>query len=66
MNCNNLNRMILLAAFLVAAGDILAFFIELISQRCEKEESIKKENAEQALVARIDELERRLKELEEA
>ena len=47
MNCDNLNKWLLFAIGLVAIGDVLAFFIELVNQQCEeKDEAERKKNDE--------------------
>lgn len=56
MNCDNLNKWILLSIGLVAIGDVLAFFIELVNQRCEKEAEAEKKKSDENISNELIEL----------
>jgi hypothetical protein len=64
MNGNNSDKLILLAIVLTVIGDALALVAELVSQHCDRKNEIESKKAEQALLARINELEQRVKKLE--
>jgi hypothetical protein len=56
MNCDNLNKWILISIGLVAIGDVLAFFIELVNQRCEKKAEVEKEKSDENISKELKEL----------
>jgi hypothetical protein len=56
MNCDNLNKWILISIGLVAIGDVLAFFIELVNQRCEKKVEVEKEKSDENVSKELKEL----------
>lgn len=56
MNCNNLNKWILLSLGLVAIGDVLALFIELVNQRCEKKAEAEREKSDENISRELKEL----------
>jgi len=64
MKCEDVDRLILFAIALTVIGDALAFVAELLSQRCARKEEIKNEKVGKALIARLDDFERRLRDLE--
>lgn len=64
MNCDDLDKLILLALVLTVVGDALALVAELLSQRCDRKNEFESKKSEQALLARISELEQRVSKLE--
>ncbi|MBP2636555.1 MAG: hypothetical protein H6Q72_2462 [Firmicutes bacterium] len=64
MNCDDIDKLILLALIFTVLGDALALVAELLSQDCDRKNEIENINAEQALLARISELEQRVAKLE--
>lgn len=56
MNCDNLNKWILLSIGLVVIGDVLALFIELVNQRCEKEAEVEKGKSDENISRELKEL----------
>jgi predicted RNase H-like nuclease (RuvC/YqgF family) len=56
MNCDNLNKWILLSIGLVAIGDVLAFFIELTNQRCEKQDEAERKKSDENISRELKEL----------
>jgi hypothetical protein len=56
MNCDNLNKWILISIGLVAIGDVLAFFVELVNQRCEKKAEAEKEKNDENISKELKEL----------
>lgn len=39
MNCNELNKLLLCSITFTVIGDLLAFFAELLNQKCEKKKN---------------------------
>jgi len=56
MNCDNLNKWILFAIGLVAIGDVLAFFIEIVNQQCEKKDEAEREKNNENISRELKEL----------
>lgn len=56
MNCDNLNKWILLSIGLVAIGDVLAFCIELVNQECEKKAEAEKGKNDENISKELKEL----------
>lgn len=53
MNCNNLNKWILFAIALVAIGDVLAFFIELVNQQCDSEDKAERQRNDETVAKEL-------------
>jgi predicted RNase H-like nuclease (RuvC/YqgF family) len=56
MNCDNLNKWILFAIGLVAIGDVLAFFIEIVKQQCEKKDEAERQKNDENISKELKEL----------
>lgn len=56
MNCDNLNKWILFSIGLVAIGDVLAFFVELVNQRCERKAEVEREKSDENISRELKEL----------
>ena len=56
MNCDNLNKWILFAIGLVAIGDVLAFFLELVNQQCEEKDEAEKKKSDENISKELKEL----------
>jgi len=64
MNCDDVDKLVLLSLVFTVLGDALALVAELVSQHCDRSHELESEKAEQALLARINELEQRVSKLE--
>ncbi|WP_371367760.1 hypothetical protein SRRS_15790 [Sporomusa rhizae] len=64
MKCDDVDRLVLLTLILSVAVDLIALIAELVSQCCEQQEKAESEKAEKALIARLDDFERRISKLE--
>ena len=56
MNCDNLNKWILFAIGLVAIGDVLAFFLELVNQQCEEKDEAERKKSDDNILKELKEL----------
>ncbi|MBP2631894.1 MAG: hypothetical protein H6Q70_2522 [Firmicutes bacterium] len=56
MNCDNLNKWILVSLGLGFIGDVLALFIELVDQRCEKKAETEKKRSDENISKELKEL----------
>jgi len=63
MNCDNLNKWLLFAIGLVAIGDVLAFFIELVNQQCEKKDESERKKTDENISKELNRLTTENKEL---
>lgn len=66
MNCINLNKWILISIGLVAIGDVLAFFIELVNQRCQNKDEAERKKNDENISKELKELRRELEEIKKA
>lgn len=64
MNCNGLSKLLLCSIIFTVIGDLLAFFAELLNQKCDKKEKRDQQRKEETLSQELDSLRKRIVVLE--